>query len=148
MSDELTDETDRGVVHESRLTWFGDFNAFERPQCCVTGCKFIAERDDGAWCCWKHGRFEVEYGRSEPETTEQTTLITDGGQSKDDTERVWYDEITDAFVGETLERDGVIAEVEAVIANDDDPQDDDARYSLEVRARSVETATEQYGGRQ
>ena len=64
-------------------------------------------------------------------------------QSAGDTERVWYDEMANAFVGETLERNGVIAEVEAVITNDDDPRDDDARYSMEVRVRSVETDTEQ-----
>lgn len=63
------------------------------------------------------------------------------------TDRVWYDEIRDAFVGETIERNGITAEVEAVITNSDDPRDDDARYSLEVRARSVDTDTSQDGDR-
>lgn len=64
-------------------------------------------------------------------------------QSTDDTERVWYDEMVSAFVGETIERNEVVAEVEAVIVNSDDPRDDDARYSLEVRARSVNSESEQ-----
>jgi len=59
------------------------------------------------------------------------------------TERVWYDEISSAFKGETIERDGVIVEVEAIVALSDDPRDDDARYSLEVRTRSIDTGTDQ-----
>jgi hypothetical protein len=60
-------------------------------------------------------------------------------QDSDNSERVWHDEMTKAFVGETIERAGITAEVETVIGNSDDPMDGDARYSLEVRARSVET---------
>lgn len=55
--------------------------------------------------------------------------------------RVWHDEMWRAFIGEEIEKDGIIAEVEAVIGNSDDPSDSDARYSLEVRVRSVDTST-------
>lgn len=142
MSDELTDETDRGVVHESRLTWFGDFNAFECPQCCVTGCKFIAERDDGAWCCWKHGRFEVEYGRSEPETTEQTTLITDGGQSTDVTYRDPSYCCMNCGCETFRERQHPYDECVSCGARRD------VKRGSNSERCEVRTATEQYGGRQ
>jgi len=69
--------------------------------------------------------------------------MSDSEHSTSDTERVWHDEMYSAFVGETIERDGVFAEVEAVIANSDDPRDGDARFSLEVRARPVNSENEQ-----
>jgi hypothetical protein len=69
--------------------------------------------------------------------------MSDSEHSTSDNERVWYDEMVSAFGEETIERDGVVAEVEGVIANSDDPRDDDARYSLEVRARSLSPENEQ-----
>jgi len=54
------------------------------------------------------------------------------------THRVWFDEMSTAFQAETIERDGIVATVEAVIANADSPRDDYARYSLEVRARPAD----------
>ncbi|WP_229112119.1 hypothetical protein [Halapricum desulfuricans] len=53
-------------------------------------------------------------------------------------DRVWMDDISSAFVGEHIERDGISVEVEHVTAIDDDPRDDDARYTLEVRAYKSE----------
>lgn len=62
--------------------------------------------------------------------------------SENDTDRVGYDEIAFAFRHEEIERDGIIAEVEAVKTASDSPGDDDARYTFEVRARSVDTGTD------
>lgn len=69
--------------------------------------------------------------------------MSENATSADGADRVWYDEMRSAFVGETIERDGVIAEVESVVVTSDDPRDDDARYSLEVRVQSVEAGGDQ-----
>lgn len=53
-------------------------------------------------------------------------------------DRVWYDDLSSKFVGEHIERDGITIEVEHVTTADDDPRDDDARYTLEVRAYKSE----------
>ena len=55
-----------------------------------------------------------------------------------ETERVDYDEISQKFTKQVIERDGVAAEIEAVSTASDDPRDDDARYTFEVRATYVE----------
>jgi hypothetical protein len=55
---------------------------------------------------------------------------------KEDDQRVWYDEMSAEFVGEKIERGNITAEVVAVIATSDTPNDESARYSLEVRAYS------------
>ena len=49
-----------------------------------------------------------------------------------DGERVWYDSMADAFVGETIERDGIAIEIEHVDTVVNDPQDKDMRYGLLV----------------
>jgi len=69
--------------------------------------------------------------------------MSENGNATNDSDRVWLDEMRSAFIGETIERDGVSAEIEAVITTDDDSRDNDARYSLEVRAHRIDnTSTE------
>lgn len=53
-------------------------------------------------------------------------------------DRIYYDEMASAFRGEKIERDGIIAEVEGVRTASDDPDDADARFTIEVRARPTE----------
>jgi len=64
-------------------------------------------------------------------------------RSSTSTECVDHDEISSAFRGEKIERDGVVVDVEMVRTASNDPRDDDARYTFDVRARSVDTATEE-----
>jgi len=62
-----------------------------------------------------------------------------------DSERVDFFQLSEAFQGEELERDGIIAEVEHVSTASEDPRDDDLRVTFEVRARYVDTGSSQGG---
>jgi len=71
-------ESTTRIVRYERTIWFDGFDPYERPQCPHPECKFIAERESGAWECWRHGRFEVVYPRTDgveaEDTTEQQSL--------------------------------------------------------------------------
>jgi len=58
---------------------------------------------------------------------------------EDESEQIGYDEMSAAFRGEEVERDGILLEIEAIHSESDSPEDNDARYSLSVRARSTDS---------
>lgn len=75
----MSSESSKRTLRYQTLQWFEGYNCgYAQPQCPARRCLFIAERTEGAWECWKHGRFEVsEYPRGEEpaeDSTEQAGL--------------------------------------------------------------------------